>query len=62
MIVHTLTSGKIANDILPSVKKFFLDVEGFRVQNLSHAKFFLEQKNYMKYFSYFFFWGQRILW
>ncbi len=61
VIVHTLTSGKIANDILPSVKKFFLDVEGFRVQNLSHAKFFLEQKNYMKYFSYFFFWGQRII-
>lgn len=61
VIAHTLTSGKIAKKILPNAKLFFLDVEGFRIEELSHAKFFLEQKDDMKYFSNFFFWGQRII-
>ena len=59
VIVHTLTSGKIANDILPSVKKFFLDVEGFRVQNLSHAKFFFRTKELYEIFFIFLFLGTK---
>ena len=61
VIVHNLASGKVANKIIPNVKIFFLDTEGFRVERLSHAKFFLDKSDYMKFFSNFFFWGNRII-
>ena len=61
VIVHTLTSGETAKKILPSVKIFFLDVEGFRPEDQCHAVFFLKQKNLIENFSLFLFWGEQVI-
>ena len=61
VVVHTLKSGETALKIVPHIKLFFLDAEGFKPEDKCHAVIFSKQKKIIQKFSKFLFWGNQIL-